>query len=221
MNTKPTSTEWLILTPYLLVFSYIALIWHRLPTVIVSHYNLTGQPDGWMPKEKALLVMAGLGLFIYLLLRFLPKLNFGGTVQTAVFQRMRFVMSLLTTVAIGSLFYMATQSEELHSSQGAMLALISLGIAAVGNYMSILKLNWLIGIRTPWTLQNDRVWTRTHRLGGRLMVAGGMLGALLAVLVPAPYTVGAVVAVFLIVTLVPIIYSYVYFRQEKISQLMR
>ncbi len=221
MNTKPTSTEWLILTPYLLVFSYIALIWHRLPTVIVSHYNLTGQPDGWMPKEKALLVMAGLGLFIYLLLRFLPKLNFGGTVQTAVFQRMRFVMSLLTTVAIGSLFYMATQSEELHSSQGAMLALISLGIAAVGNYMSILKPNWLIGIRTPWTLQNDRVWTRTHRLGGRLMVAGGMLGALLAVLVPAPYTVGAVVAVFLIVTLVPIIYSYVYFRQEKISQLMR
>ena len=221
MNTKSTAAEWLILTPYLLVFTYIALIWQQLPAVIVSHYNLTGQPDGWMPKEKALLMLIGLGLFIYLLLRFLPKLDFSGTVQPAVFQRMRFVMSLLMTVAIGSLFYLATQSGELHSSQGAMLALISLGIAAVGNYMSILKPNWLIGIRTPWTLQNDRVWTRTHRLGGRLMVAGGMLGALLAVLVPAPYTVGAVVAVFLIVTLVPIIYSYVYFRQEKISQLMR
>lgn len=221
MNTKSTSTEWLILTPYLLVFSYIALIWHRLPPVIVSHYNLTGQPDGWMPKEKALLVMAGLGLFIYLLLRFLPKLDFSAMVQPAVFQRMRFVMSLLMTVAIGSLFYLATQSGGLQSSQGAMLALISLGIAAVGNYMSILKPNWFIGIRTPWTLQNNRVWMRTHRLGGRLMVAGGLLGALLAVLVPAPYTVGAVVAVLLIVTLVPVVYSYVYFQQETTSQSMR
>ncbi len=221
MNTKSTSTEWLILTPYLLVFSYIALIWHRLPPVIVSHYNLTGQPDGWMPKEKALLVMAGLGLFIYLLLRFLPKLDFSAMVQPAVFQRMRFVMSLLMTVAIGSLFYLATQSGELQPSQGATLALISLGIAAVGNYMSILKPNWFIGIRTPWTLQNNRVWMRTHRLGGRLMVAGGLLGALLAVLVPAPYTVGAVVAVLLIVTLVPVVYSYVYFQQETTSQSMR
>ncbi len=221
MNTQSTSTEWLILTPYLLVFSYIALIWHRLPPVIVSHYNLTGQPDGWMPKEKALLVMAGLGLFIYLLLRFLPKLDFSAMVQPAVFQRMRFVMSLLMTVAIGSLFYLATQSGELQSSQGAMLALISLGIAAVGNYMSILKPNWFIGIRTPWTLQNNRVWMRTHRLGGRLMVAGGLLGALLAVLVPAPYTVGAVVAVLLIVTLVPVVYSYVYFQQKTPSQSMR
>ncbi len=221
MNTKSTSTEWLILTPYLLVFSYIALIWHRLPPVIVSHYNLTGQPDGWMPKEKALLVMAGLGLFIYLLLRFLPKLDFSAMVQPAVFQRMRFVMSLLMTVAIGSLFYLATQSGGLQSSQGAMLVLISLGIAAVGNYMSILKPNWFIGIRTPWTLQNNRVWTRTHRLGGRLMVAGGLLGALLAVLVPAPYTVGAAVAVLLIVTLVPVVYSYVYFQQETTSQSMR
>lgn len=221
MNTKSTSTEWLILTPYLLIFSYIALIWHRLPPVIVSHYNLTGHPDGWMPKEKALLVMAGLGLFIYLLLRFLPKLDFSAMVQPAVFQRMRFVMSLLMTVAIGSLFYLATQSGELQSSQGAMLALISLGIAAVGNYMSILKPNWFIGIRTPWTLQNNRVWMRTHRLGGRLMVADGLLGALLAVLVPAPYTVGAVVAVLLIVTLVPVVYSYVYFQQETTSQSMR
>ncbi len=221
MNTKSTSTEWLILTPYLLIFSYIALIWHRLPPVIVSHYNLTGHPDGWMPKEKALLVMAGLGLFIYLLLRFLPKLDFSAMVQPAVFQRMRFVMSLLMTVAIGSLFYLATQSGELQSSQGAMLALISLGIAAVGNYMSILKPNWFIGIRTPWTRQNNRVWMRTHRLGGRLMVADGLLGALLAVLVPAPYTVGAVVAVLLIVTLVPVVYSYVYFQQETTSQSMR
>ncbi|WP_288423966.1 SdpI family protein [uncultured Spirosoma sp.] len=221
MNTKSTSTEWLILTPYLLVFSYIAIIWHRLPPVIVSHYNLTGKPDGWMPKEKALLVMAGLGLFIYLLLRFLPKLNFSAMVQPAVFQRMRFVMSLLMTVAIGSLFYLATQSGELQLSQGAMLALISLGIAAVGNYMSILKPNWFIGIRTPWTLQNNRVWMRTHRLGGRLMVAGGLLGALLAMLVPAPYTVGAVVAVLLIVTLVPVVFSYVYFQQETTSQSMR
>jgi len=40
--------------------------------------------------------------------------------------------------------------------------------------------SWL-GVRTPWTLGNDEVWSRTNRLAGRFLILGGVatiLGAL-------------------------------------------
>ncbi len=36
------------------------------------------------------------------------------------------------------------------------------------------KRNYMVGTRKPWTLANDEVWDRTHRLGGRLFVAAGV-----------------------------------------------
>lgn len=218
MTTKTTSAEWLILAPCLLALGYVALIWNQLPATIASHYGLSGKPDGWMPKENALLVMTVAMGLTYLLLRFLPRIDPKGQQQSALFLRIRFVVSLVLAATLTGLFYIAVHTDDARPGVDGLLALTCLAVAVLGNYMTTLKPNWVIGIRTPWTLENDRVWTRTHRLGGRLMVAGGLLGALLALLVPAPYTVGAVVAVVLVVSLIPVVYSYVYFRQEKAHQ---
>mgnify|MGYP000937309093 CR=1 FL=1 len=67
-----------------------------------------------------------------------------------------------------------------------------------------------VGIRTPWTLASDEVWTRTHRFGGRLMFATGVLGglAIAAGAPPMPVFVTVMAAV-----LYPIFYSYWIWRQ--------
>ncbi|MEM2728714.1 MAG: SdpI family protein, partial [Candidatus Bathyarchaeia archaeon] len=72
--------------------------------------------------------------------------------------------------------------------------------------------NWFIGIRTPWTLSSDRVWEKTHRLGGKLFKAAGviaMLGALIQehafILILAPIIFAAAYT---------IIYSYVEYQKE-------
>jgi hypothetical protein len=46
---------------------------------------------------------------------------------------------------------------------------------ALGNIMPKLPRNGLVGIRTPWTLDDPAVWERTHRLGGYLVTAAGLL----------------------------------------------
>lgn len=51
----------------------------------------------------------------------------------------------------------------------------------IGNVMGKLRPNYTVGIRTPWTLANDRVWDQTHRFGGKTFVfAGGLLCVLAA-----------------------------------------
>lgn len=54
----------------------------------------------------------------------------------------------------------------------------------VGNWMGKIRRNWLMGIRTRWTLKNDAVWERTHRVGGRLFVANGFVTLLAGIFLP-------------------------------------
>mgnify|MGYP000052596555 CR=1 FL=1 len=50
-----------------------------------------------------------------------------------------------------------------------------LAFAVVGGLMGKIRPNWFVGIRTPWTLTSKVAWVRTHRLGGWLFVAQGLL----------------------------------------------
>ena len=78
--------------------------------------------------------------------------------------------------------------------------------------MGKLRHNWFVGIRTPWTLASEEVWTRTHRLAAPIWVSGGIVqlaGAFVR------GTTGEVLfaSTLAVMVLVPIGYSYVLFRK--------
>jgi len=56
-------------------------------------------------------------------------------------------------------------------------------------------------------------------MGGRLMVVGGLLSAVLALVIPMPYGLWVVMGIILLVSFIPVVYSYIYYRQEKKHQL--
>jgi SdpI/YfhL protein family len=43
------------------------------------------------------------------------------------------------------------------------------------NYVTKLRSNFFIGIRTPWTLSSEVAWRRTHRVGGRVLMLLGLV----------------------------------------------
>jgi uncharacterized membrane protein len=83
-------------------------------------------------------------------------------------------------------------------------------------YLGILcehaKRNWFIGIRTPWTLSNEKVWDKTHRLGGKLFKVAGLISFLGAFL--GKFAFVFVLAPVLFVTIYTIIYSYFAYEKE-------
>ncbi|MHB1651786.1 MAG: SdpI family protein [Desulfitobacteriaceae bacterium] len=83
----------------------------------------------------------------------------------------------------------------------------------LGNYMGRFRHNYFIGIRNPWTLANEPVWQKTHRLGGKLFVLVGVLGLISVFLNPMlrfGLFMGGVVALLVITT----VYSYWIYRKE-------
>ena len=71
-----------------------------------------------------------------------------------------------------------------------------------------------MGIRTPWTLSNDEVWNKTHRLGGKLFMLMGLLLMLSPVLPWQSLTLTLIIPVS-IIALVPVVYSYLLYRKIK------
>jgi uncharacterized membrane protein len=211
-----SSTRELIIVGFLLApFLYLALVWPQLPDIIATHFDAQGRPNDWMAKTNAVLLMGGSSLFLYLLLRFLPRIDPRNQLQTGNYQKLRLFIALCFAGITGWLWYAAANPDRTESLTGLLLALVGVMIAGTGNYLTTVKPNWFVGIRTPWTLSSDTVWRRTHQLGGKLMVAGGLLGSALALLLPAESRLWAFLAVVLLSSFVPVVYSYVYFQQEK------
>jgi uncharacterized membrane protein len=95
-----------------------------------------------------------------------------------------------------------------------MLIMIGLMFIVLGNFLPRLRSNWWMGVRTPWTLESERVWRETHRMAGWTFVAGGAV-AVLAVLLPAPLRFPIGFAGLMGGGLLPVIWSYVLWRRYK------
>jgi uncharacterized membrane protein len=75
------------------------------------------------------------------------------------------------------------------------------------------KRNWFIGIRTPWTLSSDRVWEKTHRVGGKLFKIAGVIALIGAMF--QRYAVFLVIVPAIAVAVFTIVYSLVIYQREK------
>jgi uncharacterized membrane protein len=67
-------------------------------------------------------------------------------------------------------------------------------LLAVGNYLGKARQNAVVGIKTPWTLADPRVWDKTHRFTGRAMFAGGLVLIVLGFLLHDGTALGAAIA---------------------------
>jgi|GEM_PF-2497957 len=95
-----------------------------------------------------------------------------------------------------------------------LLALVVPGLffLAVGSYLPTVPVNSLLGVRTPWTLRDERVWQKTHTLAGWTFVLGGVI-LFAAAAVPELYRpMVALVGVF-VAGGVPALYSFVVWRR--------
>jgi len=80
----------------------------------------------------------------------------------------------------------------------------------IGNLLSKTTKNFFVGIRTPWTLASDEVWSRTHRFGGRVFV---VVGLLLVVVAAVHGSIISVVVGAVLAGLIPSVYSYLQYRR--------
>ncbi len=81
--------------------------------------------------------------------------------------------------------------------------------------MPNLKPNYFAGFRLPWTLENEDNWRKTHHLAGRFWFGGGLLSALLFLVLPYKTAFIFFIVLMLIIIFIPGVYSYQLFKKSK------
>ncbi|HMD41499.1 MAG TPA: SdpI family protein [Candidatus Acidoferrum sp.] len=199
----------IVLTTAALVATMVA--YPHLPNTIATHWNMQNQPNGYSPKWSLFLIGPGLMAAMMLLMYFLPWLsprNFEvDSFRSAYLQIMLILICLLGYLYAVTLWAGLGRSTDVGR---AIVGGICLLFALLGNLMGKVRRNFYIGIRTPWTLANERVWNATHRFAAKTFVLGGIAGLVLTALglngIP-------VVAVLLIAAFIPVVYSLVFYKQ--------
>jgi uncharacterized membrane protein len=84
----------------------------------------------------------------------------------------------------------------------------------IGNYLPKCAQNRTIGIRIKWTLEDEENWNATHRLSGKAWVIGSLL-ILASVFLPTVLAWWITIGVTFVMALVPIIYSYCFYKSKN------
>lgn len=210
----------LIWPVFIAPLAYLAFVWSKLPATVPLHFGLNGQPDRYGNKSELFLpvgIMVVVSIGVYYLLNNLHRIDPKKSYTEENRGRMqRFALGLtLFMSALGCFIVQSAVDGKINMSGNYMVVLIGLLFTFLGNYMYTIKPNYFAGFRLPWTLHDNENWRLTHKLAGVLWFAGGLLIALLALVLPAKFAMGAFITITLIITLIPAVYSYRLYANKK------
>lgn len=206
-------TEAVLVSMIALSIAMAALAYPYMPERMASHWNAAGEADGYMDSVYSLAMLPALLIMFLLMYVFIPRID---PLKHNIKEfRGYFDMFIILISA----FFIYVYSLVIASNLGFVFSMTQMMVPALGGlfyYIGILtenaKRNWFIGIRTPWTLSSDRVWNRTHKLGGRLFKMAGVI-AVLGILFP-DYSILFVLIPVLAVSAYTIVFSYVEYQKR-------
>ena len=200
----------LIITSVVILLPILAgiLLWNQLPDPMPSHWNASGEIDGWSSKPFAIfglpLIMLAAQWLCMLGAAADPKKN---NHPEKILHLVLWIIPVLSVV-MHTVVYMIALGYGVRM-EVIMPVLMGVIFTIIGNYLPKCKQNYTIGIKIPWTLNNEENWNKTHRFAGWLWTACGLLVILTGF-------IGGFwlfMIVVLLMVFAPIIYSYLLHRK--------
>ena len=216
---KSNANVWKVLAGVLVIFSFALGIWAypQLPEQVPSHWNASGQVDGYTNALGGAFLLPAILLGVYILLWIIPKID----PKKENYQKMGkayWVSAFFVTLVLSGvhIFAIAAALEITPSKQDLPIAWINIMIGLLfiilGNYMGKIKPNYTFGIRTPWTLANEEVWKKTHRFSGPVMLGAGVI-TIAAAFLPVSWNFGIMMVAVGGSAIIEIVYSYIVFKK--------
>ena len=209
MNLRPLAIAGAVAVGIMFVLA--AWAWVQIPAgaEVPIHWGLDGQPNGYAPKEIALLftplLSVGLVVMLYFLPRFEPRARNLAESGPAYLQ-----VTIALLVLMAGLQLMVVLAAVGRPLDVTLVLGFGTGLlfVVIGNVLGKVRSNFMFGVRTPWTLSSDLSWNKTHRLVGRLFVLLGFAVAVATVVAGNEAYLAVLLGGIAIVIAVAFVYSY-------------
>lgn len=188
------------------------ILWKQLPDQMATHFGEGNVPNGWSSKEFTVFGLPVFCLAAHLLCTFStawdPKRQ---GISSKVFKLILLICPIVSLIC-GVAVYGYALSWNLNI--GILVEeFVGLIFVVVGNYLPKCRQNYTVGIKIPWTLDDEENWNHTHRVAGWIWIPCGLF-----LMVNAFLNIGGAwifFAVFAIMIFVPIGYSFIYYLRHK------
>lgn len=166
-----------------IVFSIVA--YPSLPETVPTHWGMSGEPNGWSTRFWGAWMLPLMMAFIWIIMRALPHID----PRKANYEKFRGVYELFIAGILA--FMLVLHVVVLKAATGSHIDMGRVAFLAVGGLFVLVGAalpgthpNWFFGIRTPWTMSSDLSWERTHKIGGPLFVALGLISIVSTLVAP-------------------------------------
>lgn len=215
MLKKNKST--IVLTSLLCIVPMIIglFLWNKLPERVPIHFDANGNIDGWSNRAMAVFgmpaIMLGAHITCLLALCIDPKLaKDEEQAKNRKILALVFWLCPIIGMVVNVCIFMIALGMSINVTK-IMFLFTSLVIIVIGNYLPKCKQNYSIGIKVPWTLDNEENWNKTHHMAGKLWMLGGII-----LIINVFY--GNMIVMFIVlavITLLPMVYSYIIYKKNK------
>ena len=199
----------------LILISMIAtfFIYSSLPEKIPMHWNIKGEINSYGGKSFVWFT-ALLPLVTYLLMIYVPEID----PKRESYKKHKKAYEILMNILVP--FFIVVHWITIFSALGHQVSvgrIIPIGVGilfiVIGNYMGQIRPNYTFGIKIPWTLADETVWKKTHRVGSFAFILSGLI-FIIAGIINKPFSF--ILAIFSI--FVALIYTgiYSYLEYKKI-----
>lgn len=206
-------SDWYVIIIIMATLAAAVYLYPQLPERVPSHWNIQGEVDGYSSRFWGAFGIPLMNVGIYLMMLFLPiidprrdnYLKFAGAYRV-----MRVVMVCFFTV-LYAVVILAVKGYPVSVDRIVPLG-VSVLFIIIGNYMGRFQHNYFVGIKVPWTLANETVWRKTHRLAGPLWVVAGLLGVVGAI-IGGTAAMWFLLVPLLLATVIPVVYSFIIYKK--------
>ncbi len=203
---------WLTNLICLLPIVVAVVMYPTLPEKVPTHFNFNFQPDSYSSK---LFGTIGIPLFmlavtdlIWFFISTYPK--YDHIRNSKVLQIILWFIPIMSCL----IQYIIITAVRIHTFNIVRLIPFFIGIflIVIGNYLPKSRQNYIIGIRTPWSLYSKENWNKTNRFSGKVSIVGGILMILASFI--NRFTILLTIISILLIIFVPFVYSYYLFQKE-------
>lgn len=159
---------------WFMTFVLISLVF-MMPDTIPIHWDYNWNIDGYGSRYY-LLILSIIPVLIYygmLLTKVIDPLRKNIEKREKTYNIFRYGLTSFSILLVSILYYLSFNPQV--EPKKMLLILMAIVFIGMGNYMPKVPKNYFLGIKTPWTLANDYVWQKTHKVGGYSWIMIGIV----------------------------------------------
>lgn len=223
---KTAWTLWLVMT----AITSVAMLF--MPDTVPLHYDINGDVDRWGSKYECFLTVGAVLILLIIFriaIRSMKKKSLTAPeekdrahaeVNIKVTGWVEIISMAFLTIIQCVILYSSYNCAETGTTHMTM-ALDKIGIMlygviliVIGNLMTKVKRNKIIGIRMKWSMYNDTTWRKSNRFGAYCMIVMGVLCIICAAFLSMEPLIIVVLGVVLVTLVIICIYSKKVYEKE-------